>query len=169
MGIGRRLKEAREMAGLTQEELGRMIGITGSAITNYEKETSHPKEPIMYALIDALKVEPNFLFQDCVNLPKKEKKTGTAEAAPGEKPLSPPGYSFLNPANKVIADQIVEVLLKNQPQNVIAYPINSVALGGAEPKTELDSEITLPKKNTKVLSAQGKAGTDGGASVPEEK
>ena len=42
MGIGRRLKEAREKAGLTQEELGKMIGVTGSSITNYEKETSHP-------------------------------------------------------------------------------------------------------------------------------
>lgn len=72
MGIGRRLKEAREKAGFTQEELGRMIGVTGSSITNYEKETSHPKEPVMYALIDALGVEPNFLFQDCVNLPLKD-------------------------------------------------------------------------------------------------
>jgi len=68
MGIGKRLKEARERAGLTQEELGRKIGVTGSSITNYEKETSHPKEPIMYKLIDVLDIEPNFLFQDCVKL-----------------------------------------------------------------------------------------------------
>lgn len=70
MGIGRRLKEAREKLGLTQEELGRQVGVTGSAITNYEKDTSHPKEPVMYALIDALGVDPNFLFQDCVNILK---------------------------------------------------------------------------------------------------
>lgn len=84
MGIGKRLKEARENAGLTQEELGRMIGVTGSAITNYEKETSHPKEPVMYALINALKVEPNFLFQDCVNLPPKEKSPSATKVAPGD-------------------------------------------------------------------------------------
>lgn len=83
-GIGKRLKEAREKAGFTQEELGRMIGVTGSSITNYEKETSHPKEPIMYALIDALQVEPNFLFQDCVNLPSKVKSPGTIEDVPGD-------------------------------------------------------------------------------------
>ena len=88
MGIGKRLKEAREKAGLTQEELGRMIGVTGSSITNYEKETSHPKEPVMYALIDALKVEPNFLFQDCVNLPSKGNAPSTAEAALGDKHIS---------------------------------------------------------------------------------
>jgi len=71
MGIGKRIKEAREKKQLTQEELGRLIGVTGSAITNYEKETSHPKEPVMYALIDALGVDANFLFQDCVNITDK--------------------------------------------------------------------------------------------------
>lgn len=72
MGIGKRLKEARELRGLTQEELGRLVGVTGSAITNYEKEVSHPKEPVMYALFKALNVEPNFLFQDCVDSLKKD-------------------------------------------------------------------------------------------------
>ena len=43
MGIGYRIKEARERLGLTQTELGQKVGVTGSAITNYEKETSHPK------------------------------------------------------------------------------------------------------------------------------
>ena len=82
MGIGKRLREAREKAGFTQEELGKMIGVTGSAITNYEKETSHPKEPIM------LNVEPNFLFQDCVHLPQKAKSPGTTEVVPGEDNIS---------------------------------------------------------------------------------
>ena len=71
MGIGKRIKEARENLGLTQTELGELIGVTGSAITNYEKETSHPKESIMYKLFDALNVDANYLFQDVVNIPKK--------------------------------------------------------------------------------------------------
>ena len=74
MGIGRRIKEARENAGLTQEELGKLVGVTGSAITNYEKETSHPKESVMYSLIEALGVDANYLFQDCV---KTKKAPGT--------------------------------------------------------------------------------------------
>ena len=85
MGIGRRIKEARENAGLTQEELGKLVGVTGSAITNYEKEVSHPKEPVMYALINALQVEPNWLFQDVVNIPpapaKPKPRTDPAAAA----------------------------------------------------------------------------------------
>lgn len=76
MGIGKRLKEAREATGLTQEELGRRVGVTGSAITNYEKEVSHPKESVMYALFDVLQVEPNFLFQDCVKIKKTPGQDG---------------------------------------------------------------------------------------------
>lgn len=79
MGIGYRLKEARERLGLTQTELGNMVGVTGSAITNYEKETSHPKEQIIYKLIETLNVDANYLFQDCVQLPKEINDVTLAE------------------------------------------------------------------------------------------
>lgn len=69
MGIGRRIKEARENLGLTQTELGELIGTTGSSVTNYEKETSHPKEAVMYKLFEALNVDANYLFQDVAKLP----------------------------------------------------------------------------------------------------
>lgn len=72
MGIGKRIKEAREAAHLTQKKLGELVGVGGSAITNYEQETSHPKEHVLYKLIDALGVDANFLFQDCVNTIKPE-------------------------------------------------------------------------------------------------
>lgn len=79
MGIGYRIKEAREIQGLTQIELGKLVGVTGSAITNYENETSHPKEQVMYKLIEALKVDANYLFQDCVKLPKEANDVTLAE------------------------------------------------------------------------------------------
>jgi len=66
MGIGKRIKEARERKGYTQNELGALVGVTGSAITNYENEISHPREQILYSLIRVLNVDANFLFQDCV-------------------------------------------------------------------------------------------------------
>lgn len=72
MGIGKRIKEAREAAGLTQKELAIKIGVTTSAITNYETEISHPKESVMYSLMNALNIEPNFLFQDCVDVSSSE-------------------------------------------------------------------------------------------------
>lgn len=64
MGIGNRIKEARLHLGYTQEELAKLLGVTKGAVANYELETSHPKEPIMYKLFDALQVDANYLFQD---------------------------------------------------------------------------------------------------------
>ncbi len=64
MGIGFRIKEARNSLNLTQEELAKKIGVTKGAVANYENDTSHPKEPIMYKLFDALQVDANYLYQD---------------------------------------------------------------------------------------------------------
>ena len=70
MGIGKRIKEARINKNLTQEELAKILGVTKGAVANYETEVSHPKESVMYALIEALGVDANFLFQDCVKTKK---------------------------------------------------------------------------------------------------
>lgn len=98
MGIGYRIKEAREIQGLTQTELGKLVGVTGSAITNYENETSHPKEPVMYKLIEALKVDANYLFQDCVKLPKEANDVTLAEYDHIKK------YRNLDPHGKKMVD-----------------------------------------------------------------
>ena len=58
--------------------LASMVGVTKGAIANYENGTSHPKEPVMYALIDALGVDANFRFQDCVKI--KEAPLYSSEA-----------------------------------------------------------------------------------------
>ena len=64
MSFSERLKQAREMAGLTQLELAKRLNITKSSICNYENGVSSPKEEIMLRIFDALNVTPNFLFQD---------------------------------------------------------------------------------------------------------
>lgn len=67
MGVGYRIKEARHSQHMTQEELARKVGVTKGAIANYESETSHPKEPVMYKLFEALNVDANYLFQDVMD------------------------------------------------------------------------------------------------------
>lgn len=64
MSFGDRLKEARNNAGMTRSELAKKLGITQSAISNYENGISSPKEDIMLKMFDILCVEPNFLFKD---------------------------------------------------------------------------------------------------------
>lgn len=84
MGIGKRIKEARENKNLTQKDLGELVGVTASAITNYENETSHPKEPILYKLIKVLQVDANFLFQDVVDLGNKKTPSPEDEGVKSE-------------------------------------------------------------------------------------
>lgn len=64
MPIGTKIKKLRERAGLTREELAQRIGVTASAVGNYESDRSHPKEEVMYRLFGALNCEPNELFEE---------------------------------------------------------------------------------------------------------
>ncbi|MCI5667635.1 MAG: helix-turn-helix domain-containing protein [Oscillospiraceae bacterium] len=68
MGIGIRIRALRERIGITQEELARRIGVTPSAVGNYERDISHPKEEVLYRLFTALSCEPNELFADYYNV-----------------------------------------------------------------------------------------------------
>lgn len=54
--LGENIKKAREAAGLTQEQLGAMVGITGVAIMRYEKGLREPKLAMVDKLAGALGV-----------------------------------------------------------------------------------------------------------------
>lgn len=77
MAFGDRLKEAREFAGYSRGDLANKLGVTKSAISNYENGVSSPKEDILLKIFDVLNVEPNYLFQDSftkISLQQKERK-----------------------------------------------------------------------------------------------
>lgn len=105
MGIGKRIKESRELLGYTQKELGALVGVTASAITNYENETSHPKEAIMYKLISALRVDANYLFQDEMRrLQKKEPATNKGDG------LSPESLVFAEKVSRLSPEGVQKLL-----------------------------------------------------------
>lgn len=62
MGIGIKIKELRKKQGITQETLARKIGVTPSAVGNYECDVSFPKEEVLMRLFTALSCTPNELF-----------------------------------------------------------------------------------------------------------
>ena len=64
MSFGSRLRERREALGMKQNELGRLLGVTGSAIGNYENSVSSPKADVLYRAFDVLQCDANYLFQD---------------------------------------------------------------------------------------------------------
>lgn len=64
MGFGEQLRRRREELGLSRVELADRLGITRSAVGNYETGVSAPKEEILLRLFDALQVDPNYLYRD---------------------------------------------------------------------------------------------------------
>ena len=64
MGFGERLRYRREELGISREELAQLLGVSRSAIGNYETGVSSPKEEVLLRLFDALQVDPNYLYRD---------------------------------------------------------------------------------------------------------
>jgi transcriptional regulator with XRE-family HTH domain len=58
-GFGARLRQLREAAGLTQEQLGERAGMPYQSIAKYERGAVEPTWPNVVKLAKALGVEPN--------------------------------------------------------------------------------------------------------------
>ena len=57
-----RLKELRELSGMTQEELGKKVNTTRQAISNYEKGRRNADYEMLEALADAFNVDIGYLL-----------------------------------------------------------------------------------------------------------
>jgi len=72
MGLSNRLKEARKAKGYSRVQLAEKVGVTPSAISNYENGISHPRDTVLCILMNTLECDANYLFQDEINItPKK--------------------------------------------------------------------------------------------------
>ena len=69
MSFATRLRQAREQSGLTQQDLAEKLGVTKSAIGNYENGVSSPKWDVL----------PNFLYQDSFSLDVSESRSLTPQ------------------------------------------------------------------------------------------
>lgn len=67
MSLNTRIKERREALNMTRIELANKIGVTSSAIANYENSISSPKIELIPRLFDALQCDANYLYQDEMN------------------------------------------------------------------------------------------------------
>lgn len=60
--LGKRIKHYRTQAGLTQDELGKRVGVTASAISGWERdETKNLRLKHLFKAADALDVLPETL------------------------------------------------------------------------------------------------------------
>ncbi len=64
MGFGEQLRRRREELGISRAQLAERLGVSRSAVGNYETGVSAPKEEVLLRLFDALHVDPNYLYRD---------------------------------------------------------------------------------------------------------
>ena len=62
--VGRRVRHRRWMLGMTQQQLGDMIGITIPQIRNYEAGTNSINASLMRNIAVAMEVPTSFFFED---------------------------------------------------------------------------------------------------------
>lgn len=63
MSFGEQMRLRREELALSRAQLAEALGVSPSAISNYENNLSSPKEEILLRLFDALRVDPNYLYR----------------------------------------------------------------------------------------------------------
>lgn len=62
MSIGNRLKKLREERGLTQEELGKIVGVSDKAVSTWENDIKVPRNKRLQNLADFFNVSVDFLL-----------------------------------------------------------------------------------------------------------
>jgi transcriptional regulator with XRE-family HTH domain len=60
--IAKRIKETREARGITASEFARLVGVTPTAVWNWEKNSITPRRPALEAIAKVLGVTISFLL-----------------------------------------------------------------------------------------------------------
>ena len=91
MDFGQRMQRRREELGRSRAELAAALGVSPSAISNYEKGISFPKEEILLRLFDAMETDPNTLLQDSFRAGSRVFTEGEQRLVEQYRGLSPRG------------------------------------------------------------------------------
>lgn len=67
MSIGKNIKSLRESRGLTQDELGKIIGVSGKTISSWELETKTPRMGALQSLADFFQIKKSDIIEDDTN------------------------------------------------------------------------------------------------------
>ena len=103
MSFASRLKEQRLKMGLTQATLAEALGVTKSAIGNYETGLNSPKAETLFKVFEVLQCDANYLFQDEMADIREE------TASPDEMAILVKKYRRLDPLSQKIFLSIIEM------------------------------------------------------------
>lgn len=64
MSFGKRMRQRREELGMSRGELAGLLGVSLSAVGNYETDQNTMRSDLLPRLFHALQVDPNYMYQD---------------------------------------------------------------------------------------------------------
>lgn len=83
--MGRRLADARAKVGMSQADLGAVIGVSGPRVSHFESGHSLPKASYRIPIAKALKTDPDALFGPEIYLPRRERRRPIRRTMMGSK------------------------------------------------------------------------------------
>ena len=149
MSLNERIKEARIAKGITQEQLGSLIGVAKTTVAGYEKNRE-PTAAKVGEIADVLGVDISFLFQDEVKVMRNSR------ANPEEMEKLVKKYRLLDTFGQEAVERIIDVELKR-----CIYESNQGR--GAEEIAREPRVLYLPAPMQKASAGRGALADDDSA------
>ena len=135
MSFSKRIQARREELKLSRAALAAMLGVSPSAIGNYETGVSFPKEEILLRLFDSLQTDPNTLFQDSFRGGNKVLTHSERQLLEGYRGLSPLGRETVRSVVGALCayrDEVEQSRTEQEPRVIPLY-LSPAAAGYAAP------------------------------------
>ena len=151
MSVGSRIKELRESKDMSRNELADSVGVTIGAISNYENEVSSPKEPILFKIMEVLKCDANYLFQDAIEMQKMKNTVSVEEFRFVEK------YRELDAHGREMVDFTLtkewerSIDIKNRPNNIAEMHPHLMA-NAAHERTDIEVTDEMKQHDDNLMS-----------------
>jgi len=135
MSFGSQLKKRRKELGLSRGMVAMRLGVSASAISNYEIDHSFPKEEVLLRLFDCLETDPNTLFRDSFHADSKVLTRSENILLERYRSLSPSGREAVRTVVEAMCayrDDVEAEAPKNSPRVIPLYR-SPAAAGYAAP------------------------------------
>ena len=83
LSVGKRIKQYREKAGISQEKLAEILDISVCAVSNLERGINYPTMENFIKLANALGISSDFLLQDVLEVSESPKASVLSEKLKG--------------------------------------------------------------------------------------
>ena len=167
MTFGERLRARRTELDMSRIELAALLGVSPSAVGNYETGISFPKEEIMLRLFDCLETDPNTLFQDSYQYKKQPLSLKEQQLVERYRGLSPLGRETVQTMVEALCayrDEAETLQVPQEPRMIPLYHTPAAA-GYAAPAFGSDFDL-IPVEGDVPTASEFAVRIQGDSMVP---